>query len=207
MQEQTAILSTAYLPPIQYINKLLNYNHCVIDRHEYFIKQTYRSRCNVYSPHGLFTLSIPLVKRNHKQAVKDIKISYDVKWQEHHWRTIEAAYRRSPFFEFYEDDFKPFYKDKKMEYLIDFNEALLQVILSLLKIKTKYSYNDLFIEYNTNNKDDFRRIISPKENLLLDASLTIKPYSQVFDNKYGFIENLSIIDLLFNQGNRSVEFI
>jgi hypothetical protein len=206
MNTQTAILPTAYLPSIQYFQKLLNYSTCVIEQHEHFIKQTYRNRCNIYTPNGFNTLSIPLVKRNQRQSIKEVKISYDVDWQKLHWRTLESSYRRSPFFEYYEDDFKPLYGGKKTAYLIDFNEALLQIIFPLLKIKPNYSFTNSYVQTYT-DADDYRNIISPKENLSSDKMFVPKPYSQVFETKYGFIENLSIVDLLFNQGSRALEFI
>jgi hypothetical protein len=206
MLNELAILPTAYLPPIQYFQKLRDYSNCIIEQHESFIKQTYRSRCNIYSPNGLYVMSIPIVNRSHKQFTKDARISYETNWRELHWRTLEAAYRRSPFFEFYEDDFRPFYQEKKFDFLIDFNEELLQTILPLLKLKPNYTFSNSYISTDE-NMNDYRLIISPKENLSADKLFSIKPYSQVFDTKYGFIENLSIVDLLFNQGSISREYI
>ena len=199
-----AILSTAYLGPIQYYSKLVEYPECIIEHCEHFTKQTYRSRCDIYSPNGLKTLSVPLVKRNHRQAVKDLKISYDVDWQKLHWRTLESSYRRSPFFEYFEDDLYPFYHDKKFDFLIDLNEALQQEMLVLLKQKPKYSFTS---EYHKEYTDahDYRTIISPKESLEADVNFSIKIYSQVFETRHGFIHNLSIVDLLFNQGSRAME--
>ncbi len=202
----TAVLSSAYLAPIQYYSKLLNYSACIIDNFEHFTKQTYRSRCDVYSPNGSITLSVPLVKRAHRRAVKDLKISYDYDWQTLHWRTLESSYRRSPYFEYYEDDFYPLYHDKKHEYLIDLNEALQQEILILLKRKPNYTFASEYQKIYT-DADDYRNIISPKEPLDSDKTFEVIPYSQVFDTRHGFIPNLSIVDLLFNQGNRAMEFI
>lgn len=203
---QTAILSTAYLAPIQYYSKLIQYPRCIIEQYEHYTKQTYRSRCNIYSPNGLITLSVPLVKRGKRQAVKDLKISYDYDWQQLHWRTLESGYRRSPFFEYYEDDFFPFYQDKKYDYLIDLNENLQQILLTLLNQKITYSFTS---EYHKtySQTDDYRNVISPKVPLEEDELYHPKKYLQVFENKYGFIPNLSIIDLLFNQGPRAIEFI
>lgn len=204
--QSTAILPTAYLAPIQYYSKLIQYPNCIVEHYEHFTKQTYRSRCDMYSPNGSITLSVPLVKRSHRQAVKDLKISYDHDWQILHWRTIESGYRRSPFFEYFEDDFYPFYHDKKFDFLIDLNEALQQEILVLLKRKKKYSFTtEYFKTYS--DADDFRNIISPKQSLDADKSFEPKVYAQVFETRHGFLPNLSIIDLLFNQGSRALEFI
>ena len=202
----SAILSTAYLAPVQYYSKLIHYPECIIEHYEHFTKQTYRSRCDMYCPNGLITLSVPLVKRAKRQAVKDLRISYDYNWRLLHWRTLESGYRRSPFFEYYEDDFYPFYHGKKYDFLIDLNAGLQQVILDLLKKKVTCSYTT---EYHNlyPGADDYRELISPKVPLEADKMYQVKEYSQVFDTRHGFIPNLSIVDVLFNQGPRATEFI
>lgn len=202
----TTILSSAYLPPIQYYSKLKNYSNCIIEHHEHFPKQTYRSRCDVYSPNGILTLSIPLVKRNHRQLTKDIKISYEYDWQKLHWRSLESCYRRSPFFEYFEDDFLPFYTDKKFDFLVDLNEELNQTLLKLLTLKPNYSFSKEYIKTYP-DADDLRDIISPKEPLSLDTQFNPKPYMQVFESRHGFLPNLSIVDLLFNEGSKALETI
>jgi hypothetical protein len=201
-----ALLPTTYLGPIQYYQKLKLYESCIIEHHENFIKQTYRSRCNIYSPNGLLTLSIPLEKRNKRQIVKDIKISYEYNWQLLHWRSLESSYRRSPFFEYFEDDFFPYYHEKKYDFLIDFNEAIQQEILKLIKLKTDYTFSKTYISI-PEQIDDYRTIISPKEPLSADTLFKSKPYYQVFEPRHGFIENLSIVDLLFNQGSKVLEYL
>lgn len=203
---QLTILSTAYLAPIQYYSKLKKYSTCLIEHFEHLPKQTFRSRCDIYSPNGILTLSIPLVKRNQRQVIKDVKIANDYDWQKLHWRSLESCYRRSPFFEYFEDDLQAFYLEKKYEFLIDFNERIQQEILTLLKLKPNYGFTS---EYHKtySNADDFRNIISPKQPLSLDPDYIPPTYIQVFENKQGFIPNLSIVDLLFNQGSRALENI
>jgi len=201
-----AILSTAYLAPIQYYSILIKSSSCIIEHCENFPKQTYRSRCDIYSPNGLKTLSVPLVKRNHRQRVKELKISYDFDWRKIHWRTLESSYRSSPFFEYFEDDLYPYYHNKKYDYLIDLNEALQQEILILLKQKLEYSFTSDYHQV-IEAAVDYRNLITPKVLFQNNNVLDSKKYSQVFDNKYGFIPNLSIMDLLFNQGSRAMEFI
>lgn len=200
------LLSTAYLGPIQYYSKLIHHPKCVIEHYENYIKQTYRSRCEVYSPNGLHTMSVPLIKRGKRQVIKDIKISYDYNWQQLHWRTLESSYRRSPYFEYYEDDFRPFYDDKKFSYLIDLNEALQQVVLELLRVDVKYEFTTSYKAHYADT-DDFRSVIDPKEPLEKDVQFQAKRYTQVFEPRSGFISNLSIVDLLFNEGSRALEFI
>lgn len=200
------LLSSAYLGPIQYYSKLKQYKESIIEHHEHFPKQTYRSRCEVYSPNGILTLSIPLIKRNHRQTIKDIKISYEYDWQKLHWRSLESCYRRSPFFEYFEDDFLPFYSNKKFDFLVDLNEELNQEILKLLKLKPNYSFSKEYLR-SYPDADDFRDIISPKESLSIDTQFTPNTYMQVFEPRHGFLPNLSVIDLLFNEGSKALEII
>lgn len=200
------LLPTAYLAPIQYFSKLKKYSDCIIEHFEHLPKQTYRSRCEIYSPNGTLTLSIPIVKRNQRQVMKDVKIANDYDWQKLHWRSLEACYRSSPFFEFYEDDFYPFYHNKKFDYLIDLNEAVQQEIIKLLKLKTSYRFSTEYLK-TYDNTDDYRNSISPKKVSNVDVDFIPPVYMQVFENKLGFIPNLSIVDLLFNQGPRALEAI
>jgi len=204
--QQSAILPSTYFGPIQFYQKLFSYEKCIIEHHENFVKQTYRNRCNIYSPNGLLTLSVPLIKRNKRQSIKDIKISYEIDWQTLHWRSLESSYKRSPYFEYFEDDLKFLFEDKKIDFLIDLNEVTQNKILELLKKKINISFST---EYKTNyeNISDYRNIISPKEKIQTDASFIVKPYHQVFEIKHGFIPNLSILDLLFNQGSRALDYI
>lgn len=203
---QSAILSTAYLGPVQYFQKLALYPQVRIEQQEHMIKQTYRSRCDIYSPNGILTLSIPLEKRGRRQAVKEARICYDYDWQTLHWRSLESGYRRSPFFEYYEDDLRPYYDGRKEKYLVDFNEALQQEILQLLKLESAYSYTTSY-EPVYPATDDFRNLISPKSTPGADPGFSAKPYSQVFGQRHGFISNLSIVDLLFNQGSKAQEYL
>lgn len=201
-----ALLPTAYLGPIQYFQKLKRYDNCVIEHYENFIKQTYRSRCNIYSPNGLLTLSIPLEKRNKRQIVKDIKISYEYNWQQLHWRSLESSYRRSAFFEYFEDDLHPYYHEKKYEFLIDLNEALQQELMGLIKLKKEYTFTSSYVA-QPEVTDDYRNIIDPKADLKNDLLFESQPYYQVFETRHGFIENLSIVDLLFNEGSKVINYL
>jgi hypothetical protein len=199
------LLPTAYLGPIQYYSKLLKYGEALIEHHEHFPKQTYRNRCNIYGANGQLTLSIPLQKRGERTPVKDVRISYEQPWQKLHWRSFESAYRCSPFFEFYEDDLAPFY-EKEYEFLIDFNADLHQLVCGLLKINNNTKPTREY-EKTPANAVDLRELISPKIPVEADKEFEVKPYTQVFGNRYGFIPNLSIADLLFNEGPSALEYI
>jgi hypothetical protein len=202
----TALLPISYLGPLNYYSKLKKYDTCILEQFEHLPKQTYRSRAVIYSPNGALTLSIPLVKRNHRQCMKEVKISYDYDWLKLHWRTLESSYRRSPFFEYYEDDLQPFYSVKKHDYLLDFNEALQQKILELLKLKTTCTYTAEYLKTPA-DVTDFRDLFSQKDPAGLDTDFQVMPYLQVFETKYGFIPNLSIVDLLFNCGSKANDYI
>lgn len=194
MENNTAIIPTAYYGSIQQVALLKRYDEIIIEQYESFPKQTYRNRCHLMSASGIQVLSIPLVKARAKQYTKDVHISYDENWQRHHWRSIESLYKRSPFFEHYADYFMPFY-EKKFDFLIDFNHQLLTTILEILDLSPSIRYSE---DYNPiiQEADDFRTTIHPKQTL----SGFEKPYIQVFSDKQDFLHNLSILDLIFNLG-------
>jgi hypothetical protein len=133
--------------------------------------------------------------------VKDVKISYDFNWQRLHWMSLESCYRSSAYFEYYEDDFVPFYQ-QRFPYLFDFNEQFLQLLLRLMKIQLPLQYTETYeAEYTLLH--DYRNAISPKKEYNFEQ----KPYFQVFEERHGFIKNLSIVDLLFNQGPQTINYL
>ena len=199
------ILTTAYLASIQYYSKLLHYNEIFIEIQENFIKQSYRNRCKIYGANGELALTIPIKKDNPKTLTKDIVIDYDTNWRKLHWKSIESAYRSSPFFEFYEDDFRPFY-EKKFKYLVDFNIKIQNILLEHLEINTKIAFTEDYIHAYGDEVDDFREKIHPKR-MHDDSRFEPLEYVQVFQEKYGFIPNLSIIDLLFNEGPNAINIL
>jgi hypothetical protein len=203
MIEKGAVLPMFYLPPVEYFAKLNIYRaNILIEKEEHFPKQTYRNRANVYTPDGMLGLTVPVIKgsKNHTK-VKDIKISYDFNWQRLHWLSLQACYRRSAYFEYYEDELTPFY-EKKFDYLFDYNEQLLQFVLKAMKMKIDFKYTDSY-EPNYPELLDYRESINPKR----ETDFNQKPYFQVFEDRKGFIKNLSIVDLLFNQGPHSINYI
>jgi hypothetical protein len=195
-----ALLSTAYLPPVQFISKFFVYHRIYIEKHENYQKQSYRNRCCIYGANGKQCLVIPVIKlHGKKMPVTEVAIDYTTNWQKIHLKSIESAYRLSPFYEYYADDFLAIY-DQKIPLLFDWNMKLLKTILNLLKNDVIPEETTAWIPADT-HYPDYRQSINPKKRLTEpDTSFEPIPYQQVFREKFGFIPNLSIIDLLFNEG-------
>jgi hypothetical protein len=201
MTQNTAILlSTAYFAPVRYFASLAAFSNPYIEQHEHFIKQTYRNRAVILGANGPISLIVPVEKgREQKIIIKDLRISYDEEWQRNHWRTIFSAYNSSPFFEYYSDDLEPFFR-KKYEFLFDFNQQITQTLLEILDLQTTVNLTGAF-EQIPEGSLNFREKINPKAHRNTpDSHFTPQPYTQVFGEKFGFMADLSILDLLFNEG-------
>lgn len=191
-----AYLSTTYLGPVQYYCKLYQYREVRVETAENYLKQTYRNRCTIAAANGPLSLSVPIVKPDTlKCLTRDIRISDHGNWRHLHWNALVSAYNLSPFFAYYEDDFAPFY-EKRYEFLFDYNEELRTLICTLLDLQPEVIYTK---EYQPDVPNDLRETIRPKHEGE-DPAFVPQPYYQVFQNKYGFLSNLSIVDLLFNMG-------
>ena len=171
------------------ILKTENVNFEVFDN---FQKQTYRNRCYIYGANGKQLLNVPIQKVSGKQLTKDVKIDYSSNWQSEHLKTLHSAYNSSPFFEFYIDDLMPLFL-KKETFLLDLNLATFNLILNQLQEKVTYSKTDSYLIERDN---DYRFLVNAKANKIVD----LPKYTQVFDDKHGFLSNLSILDLLFMEG-------
>ena len=201
---KNVLLSSAYLAPVQYFTKLLSYETVWIEWWEHFLKQSYRNRCVILTANGAQNLSIPVTEgSNSKRIVKEVRISYDHPWQKLHWRAILSAYNNAPFFEYYADSLAPFFHLQKWHFLIDFNNEIQSVVLNELNEKVAIESTKSYVTTDDVSPDwhDFRSSIDPKvsrqkEDLNFQPSI----YMQVFQEKFGFTPNLSIIDLLFNEG-------
>lgn len=201
-----ALLSTAYLPPIEYFLLIEKSDGCFVEYFEHYSKQSYRNRTCILTGNGKQALSIPVEQTHQKILTKDVKIDYATRWQTNHWRAITAAYNSSPYFLYYQDYLKPFY-EKKYTFLIDYNTGLLNLLLKFLKLDR---HIDPTTDYITTAYDgyDARTLIHPKKCDMDSYPLQLtQPYRQVFEDRFGFTRNLSIIDLLFNEGNESTSYL
>jgi len=200
--QNSAILPLFYLPPVSYFRILTERNTSFfIEKQEHFPKQTYRNRAEIASPNGKLVLTLPVVKgsKNHT-SVKDVKLSYDIRWQRLHWLSLQTCYRSAAYFEYYEDGLAPFY-EKKYTFLFDFNLELFDWLRNQLKLNTEYT---LTKEYESSGYTwDYRAHFTKNK---LDRSEQFKSYFQVFSDRNAFIPNLSIVDLLFNQGPQSKSY-
>ena len=197
------VLSSVYAGNLMYYSVLAKSSQVYIDGFENFRKQSYRNRCVISSPNGPLKLIIPIIRIS-KNIVKDVKIDNYQNWRKIHWKSLESSYRSSPYFEFYEEEFKPLYLEKKIEYLLDFNHQLNLVLLRCINLDTEIIFSDSYIE-KEGKINDFRDIIHPSSK----PTETVKKikYSQVFQESQDFIYNLSVYDLLFNQGPMARQFL
>ena len=203
-----SILSTAYWPNLHYFYYLLNSETVFIEQFEHYQKQSFRNRTQILSANGVLDLSVPVKKKAVKELTKDIEISYAENWQLKHWRAITSAYKNSPYFEHFESELAIFYTDKH-ENLLTFNFQQIQTLLKILKLKKEVLLTSDY-QKQPENFSDLREIIHPKSDHRLDPVTRIvleKPYYQTFETKFDFAPNLSILDLLFNKGLESADYL
>ena len=209
----TALLSSTYFGPVQWYQKLNRYEACLIERCDRFIKQTYRNRCIIAATGGRQALTVPIVHDEGDMLMRDVRISDHGNWRHLHWNALLSAYGESPFFDFYADDLRPFY-EKRWAFLFDFNMEIMQKMCELLDIEPRVSTTDEYVFLPENKGSevtdagimDFRDAIRPKHPLP-DAEFEPQEYYQVYALKHGFQSNLSILDLLFNEGPEAVLYL
>ena len=201
------LLSTTYFGPVQWYQKLYRHEEVQIEQWESFQKQTYRNRCLIATTQGVQALTVP-VERNQENTIKDVRISDHGNWRHLHWNALVSAYGESPFFDYYQDDIRPFF-EKRWEFLLDFNEVIREKMCELLDIQPKVCFTDSWIDPDSSANSayaDFRGGIRPKHPLP-DPDFEPKPYYQVYQQKHGFLTNLSVLDLLFNMGPEGIFYL
>jgi hypothetical protein len=197
------LLHPSYFPSISHCVAMAQSDKIVFEMEDNFQKQTNRNRTYIYSPNGIQLLNIPVKhsKETH-QKTKEIRIENDFNWQKQHFKSLEAAYRTSPFFEFFEDEIRPIF-EKKHQFLMDLNFETLDFVTKCLRIKLDYEKTiEYFHEVDTTAILDFRTLVDGKK----DKS-QFENYTQVFDDKHGFLNNLSVLDLLFNEGKYAMDYL
>lgn len=195
----SVLLTSAYLAPVQYYTKLYACDRVLEERCDHYVKQTYRNRCVIAGPAGPQALTIPVEHTGAgKTAMRDVRISDHGNWRHLHWAALVTAYDGSPFFEYYADDFRPFY-ERRHTFLVDFNAALREKVLELLGLSPRIELTEHYADAAEADAD-LRETIAPKADFGTDACFRPAEYYQVFSARHGFLPNLSIVDLLFNMG-------
>lgn len=195
------LFSTAYLPPIEYFSRIIESDEIVIEKHENYIKQTYRNRCYILGSEGPVKLTVPVFLGSfHKTPITEIRIDYTRRWQQVHLGAIESAYRSAPYFIYFYDKIKEAIEAKK-EFLVDLNTELLEILTTMAGLDTRIRHSTEF-QKPCGEPYDFRYSISPK----IPSSYKAKYYQTVFLNKPD-IHGLSFLDLLFNIGPAASEYL
>nr|WP_315200908.1 WbqC family protein [uncultured Flavobacterium sp.] len=197
------ILHPSYFPSISHFVAMAQSDTITFEMEDNFQKQTNRNRTYIYSPNGIQLLNIPTKHSNlSHQKTKEIKIEQEFDWQKQHFKSLEAAYRSSPFFEYFEDDLLPIFQ-KKHTFLMDLNLEAFDVVCKCLRMKLQFdTTTEYFHEIDNQQVIDFRYLVNGKK----DHSV-FEPYTQVFDDKHGFLNNLSVLDLLFNEGKFAMDYL
>ena len=209
MKIDTVLLSTAYFPPIEYFAAIANAGDVLLERCETFQKQSYRTRCNIYGANGLLSLIVP-VKRDptHKTGIESVEIDYKTPWILQHKRAMEAAYMTTPFFEYYRDDIYSLLESRQSS-LFALNLSIIRLLAEMAGISCEISFTEEFRREPDCGTLDLRERISPKYkggSLLSELEIE-KPYYQVFSHKQGFLPNLSMLDLLCNEGPNAISYL
>ena len=196
------IIHPTYFPNIAHFVALTKAKQVVFEVDDNFVKQTYRNRAYIYGANGKLSLNIPVIhSQKNRQKYRDVKIFNDENWQNLHWKSLLSAYRTSPFFEYYEDDILPLF-NSKVDYILDFNLKCFEVISDCLQLDLNISKTEIF-QKSVENTIDFRDLVNAKK----EQPQQFENYTQVFSNKHGFISNLSILDLLFNEGPNALNYL
>jgi len=205
LQQNTVLLDLQYLPSLQWFSKVNQYDNILLEASENYVKSSYRNRCHIAGAQGLLRLSVPLAGgKNAQMPIRSVNISNVMTWQYQHWESIQSAYGKSPFFEYYADDLKPFF-EKKYDKLWDWNYDLLMCLVEILDLEVTFQLTETYQKQTPDTVLDLRGGIHPNpKKQVADPDFTAKPYEQVFTEKYGFLPDLSVLDALFCKGPETV---
>jgi hypothetical protein len=196
------LIHPTYFPNLAHFIAMVNADEVIFETDDNFLKQTYRTRTYIYAANGKLLLNIPVIhSQKNRQKYKDVKIANDYKWQDLHWKSLLSAYRTSPFFEYYEDELQSLF-NSKTDFILDFNLKCFETICECLQLDLTISKTAIF-EKTVENKSDYRYLVNAKQ----EHFQPFEKYTQVFEDKHGFINNLSILDLLFNEGPNALNYL
>ena len=205
---ELALTEIHYFPAIPYLRKLAQHPVVVIDQHEHYQKGSYRNRMHIAGANGLQRLSIPLKKgKNQQLSIREVEISYEENWQHQHWQSIRSAYGKAPFFEHYAPEIEPLYQQAEA-HLFDWNLKCLEILVELIDLEVTFRQSDRYYKVVPEGWVDYRNQVHPKPHR--QASGLLPPpavYPQLFEEKNGFLPNLSILDLIFCLGPQSLLYI
>ena len=195
------LLYPTYFPSISHYVAMVQADTITFETEDNFQKQTNRNRTYIYSPNGIQLLNIPIQHSTEKhQKTRDVKLESSFNWQKQHFKSLEAAYRTSPFFEYFEDELSPVFT-KKHTFLMDLNFETMEIVSKCLRMKFEYNKTTEYF-HEVSDYTDFRNLVNGKK----DTSV-FENYTQVFGEKHGFLNNLSILDLLFNEGRFALDYL
>lgn len=200
MNQKDILIYPTYFPSISHYIAMIQAKSVTFEVEDTFQKQTNRNRMYIYSPNGIQMLNISIKHKDANNNFKDIKIDNQYNWRKNHFKSLEAAYKNSPFYEYFVDDLNPIF-EKKHDFMLDLNFEVFELVNAALGISIPFEKTTEYL-HEVTDKTDFRYLVNGKKDTTI-----IEPYTQVFDNKHGFINNLSILDLLFNEGRFAVDYL
>lgn len=198
----TSILHPTYFPNIAHFTAMQNDDSLVLEVCDNYQKQTFRNRCDIYGANGKLSLTVPVsYTQKNRQQYKDVKLSKTENWQSQHLKSLDSAYRMSPFYEFYIDDLMPLFQ-RDFEFLLDVNLKCLEILSDCLEIDLNFKLTEAFVNPE-NTSNDYRFLANAKKT----PKFNFDEYTQVFTEKQGYLNNLSILDLLFNEGPNTINYL
>lgn len=200
MNSKEILIYPTYFPSISHYIAMIDAKTVTFEVEDSFQKQTNRNRMYIYSPNGIQLLNISVKHDTANTSFKDIKIDNQHNWQKNHFKSLETAYKNSPFYEYFVDDLRPLF-EKKHEFMLDLNFEIFELVNEALGISIPFEKTTEYF-HEVTDKMDLRHLVNGKKD-----TTQIEPYTQVFDDKHGFINNLSILDLLFNEGRYAVDYL